>query len=39
MPLPTLSQGLTQIISISGSQPLTTEGPMGTLTTIIHSVR
>jgi Retrotransposon gag protein/Zinc knuckle len=33
-----LSQGLTQIISTSGSQPLTPEGPTGILSTIIHSV-
>jgi Retrotransposon gag protein/Zinc knuckle len=33
-----LSQGLTQIVSTSGSQPLTPEGPTGILSTIIHSV-
>jgi Retrotransposon gag protein/Zinc knuckle len=33
-----LSQGLTQIVSTSGRQPLTPEGPTGTLSTIIHNV-
>jgi Retrotransposon gag protein len=33
-----LSQGLTQIVSTSGSQPLTPEGPTGVLSTIIHNI-
>jgi Retrotransposon gag protein/Zinc knuckle len=33
-----LSQGLTQIVSTSGSQPLTPKGPTGTLSTIIHNI-
>jgi Retrotransposon gag protein/Zinc knuckle len=33
-----LSQGLTQIVSTSRSQPLTPEGPTGALSTIIHNV-
>jgi Retrotransposon gag protein len=33
-----ISQGLTQLVSTSGSQPLTPEGPTGTLSTIIHNI-
>jgi hypothetical protein len=33
-----LSQGITQIVSTSRSQPLTPEGPTGTLSTIIQNI-
>jgi hypothetical protein len=33
-----LSQGITQIVSTSGSQPLTPEGPTGALSMIIQHV-